>query len=53
MMISSFCVFHLANQHTFSALFARDLAAEKHRARYRQMIGDMIVAYLRGGGHAV
>jgi AcrR family transcriptional regulator len=46
MMISSFCVFHLANQHTFNALFNRDLAAEQHRARYRQMIGDLVVAYL-------
>ena len=48
MMISSFCVFHLANQHTFSALFNRDLAAEEHRARYRRMIGDLVVAYLTG-----
>ena len=50
MMISSFCVFNVANQHTFRALFDRDLVAERHRAHYRQMIGDMIVAYLRGGG---
>ena len=50
MMISSFCVFNVANQHTFRALFDRDLAAERHRAHYRQMIGDMVVAYLRGAG---
>ena len=50
MMISAFCVFNVANQHTFRALFDRDLAAEQHRARYRQMIGDMIVAYLSGAG---
>jgi AcrR family transcriptional regulator len=50
MMISSFCVFNVANQHTFGALFGRDIAADEYRARYRQMIGDMIVAYLKGGG---
>jgi AcrR family transcriptional regulator len=50
MMISSFCVFNLANQHTFGALFGRDLAAEQHRAHYRQMIGDIVVAYLSGAG---
>jgi AcrR family transcriptional regulator len=50
MMISSFCVFHVANQHTFDALFHRELAAENRRARYREMIGEMVVAYLTGAG---
>jgi hypothetical protein len=50
MMISSFCVFSVANQHTFHALFDRDLAAESHRVHYRQMIGEMVVAYLTGVG---
>jgi AcrR family transcriptional regulator len=50
MMISAFCVFNVANQHTFRALFDRDLAAEQHRTRYRQMIGDLVVAYLSGAG---
>jgi AcrR family transcriptional regulator len=50
MLISSFCFFRVANQHTFEALFGRDMTAPEHRARLRQMVGEMIVAYLRGRG---
>jgi AcrR family transcriptional regulator len=50
MMISSFCFFRIANQHTFGALFGRDLTAPEHRSRYREMIGEMVVAYLTGAG---
>ena len=49
MMISSFCCFRIANQHTFGALFGRDMTAPEHRARHRRMIGEMVVAYLTGG----
>jgi AcrR family transcriptional regulator len=48
MLISSFCFFRVANQHTFSALFGRDMTAPEHRDRLRRMVGEMIVAYLRG-----
>ena len=50
MMISSFCFFRIANQHTFGALFGRDLTAPEHRDRHRTMIGEMVVAYLTGAG---
>jgi AcrR family transcriptional regulator len=50
MMISSFCFFRIANQHTFGALFGRDLTAYEHRSRYREMVGEMVVAYLTGAG---
>ncbi|GII01601.1 TetR/AcrR family transcriptional regulator [Planobispora takensis] len=50
MMISSFCFFRVANQHTFGALFGRDMAAREHRDRLRRMVGEMVVAYLRGAG---
>lgn len=49
MMISSFCCFRIANQHTFGALFGRDMTAPEHRAKHRRMIGEMVVAYLTGG----
>ncbi|WP_299538646.1 TetR family transcriptional regulator [uncultured Streptomyces sp.] len=52
MMISAFCVFRIANQHTFEALFGRDLTAAKHRTRHRRMLGDMIAAYLTEGARA-
>ncbi|MFC4014105.1 TetR family transcriptional regulator [Nonomuraea purpurea] len=48
MMISAFCVFRVANQHTFGALFGRDMTAPEHRARLRRMVGEMVVGYLRG-----
>ncbi|RJL35766.1 TetR/AcrR family transcriptional regulator [Bailinhaonella thermotolerans] len=48
MMISAFCVFRVSNQHTFAALFDRDMTAPEHRSRLRRMVGEMTVAYLRG-----
>ncbi|WP_344826046.1 TetR/AcrR family transcriptional regulator [Actinocorallia longicatena] len=53
MMISSFCVFSVANRHTFQTLFDRDLAGADRRAHYRTMIGEMVVAYLTGVGRPV
>ncbi len=46
--ISSFCFFRVANQHTFGALFNRDLAEPAVRSRNKQQIADMVVAYLTG-----
>ncbi|MEU6726381.1 TetR/AcrR family transcriptional regulator [Nonomuraea wenchangensis] len=50
MLISSYCFFRVANQHTFGALFGRDMTAPAHRERLRRMVGDAVVAYLRGAG---
>ena len=47
MMISAFCFFRVANQHTFGTIFGRDLMAGELRERYRGMLGDMVVEYLR------
>jgi AcrR family transcriptional regulator len=46
MMISAFCVFRIANQHTFGTIFDRDLTSPALRDRYREMLGDMVVRYL-------
>ena len=46
MMISAFCVFRVANRHTFKTLFDRDLADPDRRDHYRGMLGDMVVEYL-------
>ena len=46
MMISAFCVFRVANRHTFGAIFNRDLTSRALREHYREMLADMIVAYL-------
>ncbi|WP_239160680.1 TetR/AcrR family transcriptional regulator [Virgisporangium ochraceum] len=47
MMISAFCFFRVANRHTFGALFDRDLLDPATRERYRTMLGEMVVGYLR------
>ena len=47
MMISAFCVFRVANRHTFGAIFDRDPLDPALRERYRRMLGDMVVEYLR------
>jgi AcrR family transcriptional regulator len=46
MMISAFCVFRIANRHTFGTLFDRDLADPALREHYRTMLGDMVVDYV-------
>jgi AcrR family transcriptional regulator len=46
MLISSFCVFRVANRHTFRTLFDRDLSDPERRDHYRRMLGDMVVDYL-------
>jgi AcrR family transcriptional regulator len=46
MMISAFCVFRVANRHTFGAIFDRDPLDPALRERYRQMLADMVVEYL-------
>ena len=47
-LISSFCVFRVANRHTFAVLFGADLLDVNDRGRYRAMLGDMVVGYLTG-----
>jgi AcrR family transcriptional regulator len=46
LMISAFCFFRVANQHTFGAIFERDLLDPARRDHYRKMLSDMVVAHL-------
>ena len=46
MMISAFCVFRVANRYTFGVIFDRDLMSRSLRDHYREMLADMVVAYL-------
>jgi AcrR family transcriptional regulator len=48
MLISSFCVFRVANRHTFGTIFDRDLLDPARRDHYRAMLGDLVVDYLTG-----
>ncbi|WP_424230392.1 TetR/AcrR family transcriptional regulator [Actinophytocola sp.] len=46
MVISAFCVFRIANRHTFKAIFKRDMLAPTHRPNHRRLLGDLLVNYL-------
>ena len=46
MIISSFCVFRVANRHTWGTLFGHDLLDPGTREHYRAMLGDIVVDYL-------
>ena len=48
MLISAYCVFRVANRHTWEALFDRDLLDPDRRDAYRSMLGDVVVSYLTG-----
>lgn len=49
LVISSYCVFQVANQYTFGYLFGRDLQAPPLRDHLRSMLGDVVVAWLETG----
>lgn len=46
-MISAACFFRVSNRHTFGAIFNRDLMSKDLKLRHRQLISDMILAYLK------
>jgi AcrR family transcriptional regulator len=45
-VISSYCVFRIANRHTFGAIFGRDMLDASRREHQRDMLGDLVVAFL-------
>ena len=49
MVISAYCVFQVANQHTFRYLFGRDLTAPANRDHLRATIGDVVVGWITAG----
>ncbi len=46
LVISSYCVFQVANRYTFGYLFDLDLTETSNRAHLRRMIGDVVVGWL-------
>jgi AcrR family transcriptional regulator len=45
-VISSYCVFRIANRHTFGAIFGRDMLDADRRDHQRGLLGDLVVAFL-------
>lgn len=48
-LISSYCVFQVANRYTFGFLFDVDFTEASQRAHLRRMIGDVVVGWLTAG----
>ena len=46
LVISSYCVFQVANRYTFGFLFDVDFTETSQRAHLRRMIGDVVVGWL-------
>jgi len=46
MVISAYCVFRIANRHTFKAIFKRDMLSPDRRDVHRALLGDLLVDYL-------
>lgn len=46
LVISSYCVFQVANRYTFGYLFDVDLASSERRPHLRAVIGDLVVGWL-------
>jgi len=46
LLISSYCVFQVANKYTFGYLFGVDLDSPERRPHLRRMIGDVVVGWL-------
>lgn len=45
LLISSYCVFQVANRYTFGHLFDPDFTTEPRREHMRRFIGDVVVAW--------
>ncbi|WP_232797266.1 TetR/AcrR family transcriptional regulator [Blastococcus atacamensis] len=49
-VISAYCVFRTANRHTFGAVLGRDMLDPARRDHQRQMLGDLVAAFLQAPG---
>ncbi|MGY1643476.1 TetR/AcrR family transcriptional regulator [Geodermatophilus sp. SYSU D00703] len=47
-VISAYCVFRIANRHTFGVIFGRDMLDSTRRDHQRRVLGDLVVDWLTG-----
>jgi AcrR family transcriptional regulator len=45
-IISAYCIFRIANRHTFGAIFGRDMLDPSRREHQRRLVGDLVVELL-------
>ena len=50
MIVAALGMFNMTNQHTFAAIFQRDMGAKGDVGRRRGIITDLILSYLTQGG---
>ncbi len=50
MAVAALGMFNVTNQHTFSAIFQRDMGKKGNVRRRRELVADMILSFLTGGG---
>lgn len=48
-VISAYCIFRIANRHTFGAIFGRDMLDPERREHQRRLVGDLVVELLTAG----
>ena len=48
-VISAYCIFRIANRHTFGAIFGRDMLDASRREHQRRLVGDLVIELLTGG----
>ena len=49
MMIAALGMFNVTNQHTFSAIFQREMGAKGNVRRRRQLVAEIVLSFLQGG----
>lgn len=48
MLMSAFCFYRVSNRHTFGAIFNYDFSTPQVRTRHREMVVDIVLAWLQG-----
>lgn len=51
MVISAYACFHVANRHTFAAIFNRDMLDPQLQDSHRRLVGDLLVALMTDRSH--
>lgn len=51
LLISSYCVFQVANRYTFSFLFDSSFSSAERRRQMRSFIGEVVVSWALAGDH--
>lgn len=47
MLISAFCIFRVANKHTFGTIYNRDLSSPEYYNKHKAMLADSVISYLK------